>query len=266
MEYGPNLLEQFDRYTGKQIKYLAKSPEYQLTIVVPVYNEQENLDKFKQEMNHYLENTPLKSKVLFIDDGSVDGSLNIIKTICQNNQDYFYAVLSKNYGLSAALKTGFDLCDTHYVGYIDADLQTLPEDFITYFQYLDKYNMVNGIRVHRSDTFVKRLTSYIANAFRRFMINDGIADTCCPLKIIETSMVQKIPFFKGMHRFIPALIQLYGGKVKQVPVRHFPRYAGKSKYHLFNRLFGPFVDTLVFVWMRKRIIRYRIKESDFIHV
>lgn len=236
---------------------------YLLTIVVPVYNEEENLEKFKQEMDEYLKNTPLKSKVLFIDDGSYDGSLKMIKAICQNNEAYFYAAMRKNSGLSSAIKAGFDICDTFYVGYMDADLQTLPQDFISYFEYLDTYNMVTGIRINRSDSFVKRMSSKVANAYRRFMIDDGIADTCCPLKIMETAIAQQIPFFDGMHRFIPALIQLNGGKVKQVPVRHFPRYAGTSKYHLFNRLIGPFVDTLVFVWMRKRRIRYQIKESDF---
>jgi hypothetical protein len=94
------------------------------------------------------------------------------------------------------------------------------------------------------------------------MINDGIEDTCCPLKIMETKAARTIPFFNGMHRFIPALIQLQGGTVKQIPVQHFPRIEGTAKYHLWNRLIGPFMDTLAFVWMRKRYIRYEISESS----
>jgi hypothetical protein len=127
---------------------------------------------------------------------------------------------------------------------------------------MEQYTMINGIRQNRSDTFVKKISSKIANGFRRFMINDGIEDTCCPLKIMETKAARTIPFFNGMHRFIPALIQLQGGTVKQIPVQHFPRIEGTAKYHLWNRLIGPFMDTLAFVWMRKRYIRYEISESS----
>lgn len=238
---------------------------YQLTIAVPVYNEVESLPRFKEEMDKYLEKTHIKTKVLFINDGSSDGSLEIIKTISRSSPDYFYASLERNCGLSTAIKTGIDLCDTPYFGYIDADLQTSPMDFLTYFEHLEEYSMVNGIRAKRSDTVVKKLSSKIANGFRRLMINDGIADTCCPLKVMDAGMAKRLPFFKGMHRFIPALVQLQGGTVKQLEVRHFPRYAGTAKYHLFNRITGPFIDTLVFVWMRKKNIRYKISESELIN-
>lgn len=239
--------------------------KYELTIVVTVYNEIESLPTFKEEMDKYLSKTTLATKILFINDGSKDGSLQLIKDICTDNQHYFYASFEKNCGLSAAIKTGIDLCDTKYFGYIDSDLQTSPEDFITYFDFLGEYSMVNGIRARRSDSVVKKMSSKIANGFRRVMINDGIQDTCCPLKIIDSQYAKKIPFFKGMHRFIPALIQLQGGKVKQLAIRHFPRYAGTAKYHLFNRLTGPFVDTFVFLWMRKRYITYKVAEMNLPH-
>jgi dolichol-phosphate mannosyltransferase len=93
------------------------------------------------------------------------------------------------------------------------------------------------------------------------MIDDGVADTGCPLKIMRTSAVKSVPFFNGMHRFLPALIQLQGGKVKQIPVQHFPRFAGKSKYNLGNRLIKPFVDALAFRWMKNRYIRYKIART-----
>ena len=120
--------------------------------------------------------------------------------------------------------------------------------------------MVNGIRAKRKDTLIKRLSSKLANSYRRLMINDAIQDTCCPLKILKSSYAREMPFFIGMHRFLPALVQLHGGKVKQLPITHSPRYAGTSKYHLLNRLVGPFFDTLAFRWMRSRYIRYKIAE------
>lgn len=235
---------------------------YQLTIVIPVFNEHESLIKLFEALSEYLEITPVKSKILFIDDGSTDESYKIIKEICDKDNRFENKRLNKNYGLSTALKAGFDLSETAYTGYIDADLQTSPMDLMLYFQHLKGYNMVNGKRINRNDGFIKKVSSKIANSYRRFMINDGISDTCCPLKVIETSYAQRIPFFKGMHRFIPALVQLMGGKVKEVEINHYPRYAGTAKYHLFNRLVGPFLDTFAFMWMRKRWITYNLKEKD----
>jgi hypothetical protein len=122
--------------------------------------------------------------------------------------------------------------------------------------------MVIGIRIKREDMFVKRVSSKIANGFRRFMTNDGIEDTGCPLKVMQIDYAKRIPLFNGMHRFLPALIQLQNGKVKQVPVRHFPRMAGKSKYNLRNRLVAPFFDCFAYRWMKSRYINYLIAEKN----
>ena len=106
------------------------------------------------------------------------------------------------------------------------------------------------------------MSSKIANGFRRSMTHDGVEDTGCPLKILRTDYAKRIPFFTGMHRFLPALIQLQDGKVKQIPVRHFPRLAGKSKYNLRNRLVGPFKDCFAYRWMKKRYINYQVAETN----
>lgn len=232
-----------------------------LTIIVPVYNEEESLEQLKTELNKYLDATTVSSQILFVNDGSSDKSQEIIEDICEENPAYHYLTLSQNHGLSTAVKAGIDACETELVGYIDSDIQTTPMDFINYFPFFPEYDMVNGIRANRKDTGVKKLSSNIANWFRRTMINDGIEDTGCPLKIIKTDFAKRIPFFDGMHRFIPALIQLQGGKVKQIPIQHFPRFAGTAKYNLWNRMKKPFFDTLAFRWMRSRYIRYSIKKQ-----
>ncbi|WP_242927015.1 glycosyltransferase [Pontibacter vulgaris] len=232
-----------------------------LTIIVPVFNEEGCLARFCESMDAFLEQSPVPAQVLFINDGSTDNSLPMLREICHARTGYAYLSFEKNHGLSTAVKAGIDHCQTPYVGYIDSDLQTSPLDFLLFFEYLAEYQMVNGIRQKRKDTFVKKMSSKIANGFRRRMIQDGIADTGCPLKIMDTAWAKRIPFFDGMHRFLPALIQLQGGKVKQIPVQHFERFAGYSKYHLFNRLWGPLQDTFAFRWMRKRYIRYRIVEQ-----
>lgn len=232
-----------------------------LTIIVPVYNEIECLDRFCESMDAFLQQSPMPTQVLFVNDGSTDGSLKKIKEICSLKPNYSFISFDRNYGLSTAIKAGIDAADSTYIGYIDSDLQTSPLDFLLYFEHLPGYQMVNGIRARRKDTFVKKMSSKIANNFRRLMINDGIQDTCCPLKIMEATYARRIPFFDGMHRFLPALIQLQNGRVKQLPVQHFERYAGTAKYHLFNRLWGPLNDTFAFRWMRKRYINYSIAEQ-----
>ncbi|MER2997598.1 glycosyltransferase [Pontibacter populi] len=231
-----------------------------LTILVPVYNEIECLDRFCESMDAFLQQSPMPTQVLFVNDGSTDGSLKKIKEICSLKPNYSFISFDRNYGLSTAIKAGIDAADSTYIGYIDSDLQTSPLDFLFYFEHLPGYQMVNGIRARRKDTFVKKMSSKIANNFRRLMINDGIQDTCCPLKIMEATYAKRIPFFDGMHRFLPALIKLQNGRVKQLPVQHFERYAGTAKYHLFNRLWGPLNDTFAFRWMRKRYINYSIAE------
>ena len=230
----------------------------ELTIVVPVYNEEESLPRFFVELDSFAGKSPIPLKTIFVNDGSTDESLTLLTGECETREYCSVLSLDRNYGLSTAIKAGIDHCRTSLVGYIDADLQTRPDDFIRFFEHFPEYDMVNGIRRKRQDTLVKKLSSKFANAYRRLMINDAIEDTCCPLKIIKTTYAQQMPFFIGMHRFIPALVQLQGGKVKQLEVSHYPRYAGTSKYHLFNRLIGPFFDTLAFRWMRSRYIRYEV--------
>ncbi|WP_347158122.1 glycosyltransferase [Pontibacter chitinilyticus] len=231
-----------------------------LTVIVPVYNEEGCLTRFCEAMDAFLAESPVPTNVLFVNDGSTDNSLPQIREICHSKPGYSYISLDRNHGLSTAVKAGIDVADTTHIGYIDSDLQTSPLDFLLFFPYLGEYAMVNGIRAKRKDTFVKKMSSKIANGFRRRMINDGILDTGCPLKIIDAAYAKRIPFFDGMHRFLGALVQLQGGRVKQIPVQHFERFAGYSKYHLFNRLWGPLNDTFAFRWMRKRYINYGIAE------
>ena len=210
---------------------------------------------------NFLDQFAMHTHILFVDDGSTDDSLGKIRKLSSEDTRFDYISLKKNSGLSTALKAGIDYAKTDLIGYMDADMQTTPTDLSLFLPYVDEYDMINGIRTGRKDSAIKKLSSLIANQFRRAVIKDGIEDTCCPLKIMHADFAKKMPFFKGMHRFIPALCQLQGGKVKQIHVKHFPRYAGTAKYNLLNRLTGPFFDTMAFAWMRKRNIRYEISES-----
>lgn len=235
--------------------------QYALTVIIPVYNEEDNLMRVEKELAGYLMQSPHTIQVLFVNDGSSDASQATIEAICERQKDFHFLTFAQNRGLSAAIKAGIDNTTTPYVGYIDADLQTSPLDFDKLMEFAPDYAMVTGIRVDRKDGPVKKLTSRLGNGIRRAFTNDGVSDTGCPLKILQTRVAQKIPFFTGMHRFFAALVQLEGGAVKEVPVRHFPRIAGESKFHLWNRLLGPLKDLFAYRWMKNRYIRYEIEKQ-----
>lgn len=235
---------------------------YKITVVVPVFNESGNIERLANIFLDYFKQSKTKSKLLFIDDGSTDDSFTKIEAICQNHRDFYYLKFKTNCGLSAAIKAGIDHINTPLIGYIDADLQTSPYDFDKLLADIGNYSAVIGFRGKRKDTFSKNIQSRIANSIRRALINDGIIDTGCPLKIIHTEVAKKLPFFDGMHRFIPALIKLQGGTVKQVEVQHFERFAGKSKFNIFNRAIKPLQDALAYRWMRSRYINYIVEKTN----
>lgn len=239
-----------------------KTADYDFTIVVPVYNEEDNMAMAEDKLKTYLQHASKKSCVLFVNDGSTDNSLSRIMGICSNNPDFYYLSFERNCGLSAAIKAGIDFTQSPLVGYINADLQTDPEDFELLLEHAGQYPLVIGIRAKRKDSWWKRRQSRIANSFRRMMTGDTALDTGCPLKVLHTDVAKKMPFFKGLHRFIPALVQLQKLEYKQVPVSHHQRVAGVSKFSMRNRLWGPLADCFAFRWMRKRYINYTISQDN----
>ncbi|MAZ27590.1 MAG: dolichol-phosphate mannosyltransferase [Cytophagaceae bacterium] len=235
---------------------------YKLTVIVPVHNEEENLPRVEAAFLDYFDKALLPTKVLFVNDGSTDASQKIIEKICLRHTGFEYISFLENRGLSAAIKAGFDHVQTAYTGYIDSDLQTTPEDFNKLLQFVGEYDLVTGHRADRKDKFVKNLSSRIANGIRRAFTHDGMDDTGCPLKIIKTEYAKRIPMFKGLHRFLPAMILLQEGKVLQVPIRHFPRIAGKAHFGVWNRLLGPLMDCFAYLWMKKKYINYTVAKKS----
>ena len=201
---------------------------YDFTIIVPLYNEEDNMPELERRLSAYLDTCSMKACVLFVDDGSSDGSLDCLKAMCSRHGNFRYISFGHNCGLSAALKAGFDYADSPYIGYIDADLQTYPEDFEKLLPYIREYDMVTGIRVVREDTVFKKFQSKFANSFRRMMTGDGASDTGCPLKVFRT---------------------------------HAARVAGSSKFSLWNRMIPAFVDCLGYRWMKSRYIEYEVTSA-----
>jgi dolichol-phosphate mannosyltransferase len=235
---------------------------YKFTIVVPVYNEEENLERVETELSNYLKIASVPTLILFVNDGSKDQSQALIEAICERNEAFEYISFKQNRGLSAAIKAGFDHVETELVGYIDSDLQTTPTDFNILLEHIGTHELVTGVRSNRKDSFVKNMSSKIANGIRRAFTHDGMDDTGCPLKVIKTDYAKRIPMFRGLHRFLPAMIMLQNGRVTQITVHHFPRLAGTAKFGLWNRLLGPLMDCFAYLWMKKKYINYEVAKSS----
>jgi glycosyltransferase involved in cell wall biosynthesis len=233
----------------------------EFTIIVPVYNEEDNLERVEKELLAYTKIASKRTGILFINDGSTDTSQRLIESICSRHEVFNFISFKENRGLSAAIKAGFDHVDSELLGYIDSDLQTAPEDFDLLLEHIGKYDFVTGVRADRKDSFIKKMSSRIANGIRRTFTHDGMDDTGCPLKVIKTTYAKRIPMFKGLHRFLPAMILLQKGSILQVPVQHFPRIAGKAKYGVWNRLLGPLMDCFAYLWMKKKYINYEVKDK-----
>ncbi len=236
--------------------------EDQFTIIVPLYNEEENLIRLEEVLTSYLEKARLRTSVLFVNDGSIDNSLSVLEDICRRNKNFRFISFDRNYGLSAAIKAGIDYAVTPLIGYMDADLQTSPTDFELLLPFTKDFELVTGMRVKRQDSFSKKVSSQIANHTRRFFTNDGMEDTCCPLKVMRTDYAKKIPMFRGLHRFLPAMLLLQGGRVKQVAITHYPRIAGEAKFNFFNRLVDPFLDCFAYLWMKRNYINYKVSRAN----
>lgn len=235
---------------------------FELTVVAPVFNEEESLPKLFSALSAYRAKASTSVCFLLVNDGSSDRSLSLIEEYCKNNQAFFYISLEQRCGLTGALKAGFHNCRTKWVGYIDADLQTFPDDFELLLAFKDEADLICGIRRKRQDSLSKKIQSKLANKIRNAITHDGFTDTNCPLKILKTTLAQQLPLFSGMHRFLPALSLLMGYKVKAISVRHQERKQGKSKFNFFNRAFSGAFDLLVFIWMRKRYINPKVGKNN----
>jgi glycosyltransferase involved in cell wall biosynthesis len=235
---------------------------YGFTIIVPVFNEEDNLYRVEEQLLAYLDIAKVPTCILFVNDGSFDNSQELIEGICERNRAFKYISFKQNKGLSAAIKAGIDHIETPILGYIDSDLQTSPEDFNLLLGFIEDYDLVTGVRINRQDSFIKKLSSRVSNAIRRAFTHDGITDTGCPLKVIKTEYAKRIPMFRGLHRFLPAMILLQKGRITEIPVRHFPRTAGASKSGIRNRLVGPLSDCFAYLWMKRKYIHFEITKKS----
>lgn len=230
-----------------------------ISIVVPLYNEVDNIDLLGHAIINAMKDSSYE--VIFVDDGSVDGSAEKAKEWCTTHSNFRSIHFKKNAGQTAAMDAGFRHAKGSYVVSMDADLQNDPADIPKLLEKLKTYDMVCGWRQKRNDPWIKRISSKVANAIRNKLSQEEIKDTGCSLKAYRKECLDKIKLFNGMHRFLPTLFKMEGFTVAEVVVNHYPRKYGKSKYGISNRAVRAFIDLLVVRWMKERKLNYEVKND-----
>lgn len=240
----------------------AAAPD--LSVVFPVYNEEENVPILMEEIARALDPTGRTYEVIAVDDGSRDRSLAVLHELRSKYPQLRVLTFATNSGQTAALDAGWRAARGKYVVSLDADLQNDPADIPAMLRRLEDggVDMVIGVRVNRHDTWSRRMQSRIGNGVRNWLTHDQVTDTGCSLKLVKREAVEKVKLFTGMHRFLPTLVRMQGYKVTEMPVNHRARQFGVSKYGAMNRAFRGLADCLAVRWMGKRLLTYEVREES----
>jgi len=234
-----------------------------LSIVVPVYNEEENLPLLWPEIREVLDRTGWSYEVIFVDDGSRDRSAEIVRAFREADPRARLLRLKANAGETAATDAGFKSVRGRWVVVMDADLQNDPHDIPGMLAHLDTWDAVTGWRVKRGDgdSWVRRASSRIANRVRNALTEETVQDSGCTFRAFRRECLRDLVLYKGFHRFVPTLLKMRGYRVLEVPVNHRSRRFGQSKYGIGNRAWSAFKDLLAVRWMKDRLLRYEIAEN-----
>jgi len=234
-----------------------------LSVVIPVYNEEENLPPLWAELRGVLDGLTLHFEVVFVDDGSRDRSAEIIRGFRESDPRVRLVRLKANAGETAATDAGFKAARGRWVVTMDADLQNDPHDIPGMLAHLEQWDAVTGWRVDRGegDSVVRRASSRIANRVRNALSEETIQDSGCTFRAFRRECLRGLVLYRGFHRFIPTLLKLRGYRVLEVPVKNRPRRFGQSKYGVMNRVFVATADLLVVRWMKNRFLRYEVAED-----
>ena len=228
-----------------------------ISIVIPVYNEEENIEPLLEEIRGVMDKLkpPRRYEVICVDDCSTDKSPEILRRLRGTHPFLVTARHRVNCGESAAEATGFRLARGGVIITIDGDRQNDPADIPLFLEHLaEGVDCVTGVRRKREDDWVKRISSRIANRFRNAITGDEIADAGCTYRALRREALREVLVFNGMHRFIPTLLRLQGYTVQEISVNHRPRTAGVSKYGVGNRLWRGIRDCMVMRWYRRRVL------------
>jgi glycosyltransferase involved in cell wall biosynthesis len=233
----------------------------EISLVIPVYNEEENLPVLHGEIRQAMEGTGRPYEVIYVDDGSSDGSPAILSGLAGEDPHIRVLRQRRNSGQSAALDAGFRFARGPVIVTLDADLQNDPADIPRLLERIGDYDVVSGVRAHRQDSWVRKVSSRIANGIRNRVTHESVTDVGCTLRAARAEYLRRIPVFNGMHRFLPTLLRMEGARVTEVPVNHRPRLHGQPKYNIRNRIWRALMDLFGVRWLQTRWVDRRISEE-----
>ncbi len=237
------------------------APAPELSVLLPAFNEAESLPQVWSELGGVLDAMARPAEVIFVDDGSVDATPQIVRGIRTADARVRMVRLAANAGLSAALDAGFGRARGRIVVTMDSDLQNDPRDIPRMLAALEGYDAVTGWRQRRADPWLKRASSRVANAVRNAITREHVRDSACTLRVFRRGCLPCLPRFRGFHRFVPTLLRLAGCRVLELPVNHRARRFGVSHYGIRNRAVVAFEDLLAVRWMQDRWLRYDASEE-----
>ncbi len=243
---------------------MRASGEPEISIVIPVYNEEENLPVLAEEIRAALEPVETSGRpyeVVLVDDGSTDTSPAVMARLARDDRHIRILRQRRNSGQSAALDAGVRHARGEIVVTLDADLQNDPADIPRLLERMDGFDVVSGVRAKRRDTWVRRVSSKIANGIRNRVTHESVTDVGCTLRAMRIEYLRRIPVFNGMHRFLPTLLRMEGARVTEVPVNHRPRLHGQPKYNIRNRIFRALADLFGVRWMQTRWVDRNLAEE-----
>ena len=224
-----------------------------LSIIIPVYNEADNVESLYHEIMSTLSDQPYQFEVIFVDDGSTDNTASRLMALSKSHANLRIVCHKNNFGQSAALISGAKVARHPILVTLDGDGQNDPADIPSLVNQLHDFStVVLGNRKKRDDNQMRKLSSRVGNGVRRWLLQDDCPDTGCSLKIFPRDAFLALPHFNHLHRFLPALFKRAGFKLVNVPVNHRPRLHGTSKYGVMNRLFVGIHDLIGVRWLIKR--------------
>jgi dolichol-phosphate mannosyltransferase len=243
---------------------MRASGEPEISVVIPVYNEEENLPVLAEEIHAAM--APVETlgrpyEIILVDDGSTDKSPAVMARLAREDPHIRILRQRRNSGQSAALDAGVRHARGEIVVTLDADLQNDPADIPRLLERMEGFDVVSGVRAKRRDTWVRRVSSKIANGIRNRVTHESVTDVGCTLRAMRIEYLRRIPVFNGMHRFLPTLLRMEGARVTEVPVNHRPRLHGQPKYNIRNRIFRALADLFGVRWMQTRWIDRRLAEE-----
>jgi glycosyltransferase involved in cell wall biosynthesis len=231
----------------------------ELTVILPVFNEVENLPILWPELIGVLDAHWRHVEIIFVDDVSTDGSTEWIRELARQDGRVRHVRFARHAGLTAALDAGYHRARAPIVVTMDSDLQSDPADIPQLVAALADADAATGWRVHRHDTWLKRLSSRVANFIRNRVTQETVRDSACTLRAMKRACTAALPPYDGLHRFVPTLLRIAGHRVVEIPVTHRARRFGESKFGVRNRAGRAFRDLLFVRWMQHRVLRYAIE-------